>query len=71
MLILQRKAGESLLIGGNIEVKVLGYNEVSGVRIGVEAPKEIPVLRMEVHDRNQRQEAMANQPPRMGIKQAD
>jgi len=70
MLILQRRPGESILIGDNIEVKVMGFNEATGVRIGIEAPKEIAVHRMEVHDRIQRQEAMAN-PPMMGRKQAE
>lgn len=58
------------MIGENIEVKVLGYNESTGVRLGIEAPKEVTILRTEVHDRNQRQEAMAN-PPALSRKQAE
>lgn len=47
MLILSRKAGESLIIGDNIEITI---TEVSGdkVRIGITAPKEIQVLRKEL-----------------------
>ena len=50
MLILSRKNGESIVIGGNVEVQVM---EVKGqvVRIGIEAPKEIPVHRSEVYER--------------------
>lgn len=49
MLILSRKPGESLVIGPNIHVKIL---EVKGdvVKIGIEAPKELPVHRREVHE---------------------
>jgi len=50
MLILTRRAGESIIIRDDIEIKVLGVrgNQVS---IGVKAPKEIPVHRQEVYQR--------------------
>ncbi len=50
MLILTRKVGEALMIGGDVIVTVLG---ISGnqVRIGVNAPREVPVHREEVYDR--------------------
>jgi len=51
MLVLSRKRGESLVIdGGSIRVRVI---EVKGdsVRLGIEAPKEIPVHRHEVFER--------------------
>lgn len=57
MLILQRHPGESIMIGDNIEIKVMGYNETTGVRLGIEAPKEITINRMEIHERIQQQEA--------------
>lgn len=49
MLVLARKPGQSLLIGEGITVTVL---EVKGevVRIGVAAPREIPVHRFEVYE---------------------
>ncbi|PKM78894.1 MAG: carbon storage regulator [Firmicutes bacterium HGW-Firmicutes-13] len=49
MLILSRKSGQSLVIGENITVKIL---EVSGdnIKIGIEAPREIPVHRQEVFE---------------------
>ena len=49
MLILTRKANESIVINDNIKVTVV---EIRGdkVRLGVVAPKEIPVHRQEVYD---------------------
>lgn len=48
MLALTRKKGESLMINNNIEITVL---EVRGdqVKIGIAAPKEVPVYRKEVY----------------------
>lgn len=48
MLALTRKKGESLVINNNIEVTVL---EVRGdqVKIGIAAPKEVPIYRKEVY----------------------
>ena len=47
MLILSRKPGEALDINGKIEIKII---EVSGdkVRLGIEAPKDVKVLRSEL-----------------------
>ena len=47
MLILSRKKGESLVIGGDIEITVV---EVSGdrVRLGINAPGDVSVLRAEL-----------------------
>ena len=49
MLILTRKAGQNLVIGDNIIIKIL---EIKGdaVKIGVEAPKEVAVNRQEVYE---------------------
>lgn len=47
MLILRRKAGESLHIGDNIRITVVGVDE-GGARLAIEAPREIPVLREEL-----------------------
>ena len=48
MLALSRKTGESIVIGNDIEITVL---EVKGeqVKIGINAPKEVPVYRKEVY----------------------
>lgn len=47
MLILQRKAGESLLIGDGIEITVLSVDS-GRVRLAIEAPKSVPILRSEL-----------------------
>ena len=48
MLALSRKKGEALIINNNIEVTIL---EIKGdqVKIGISAPKEVPVYRKEVY----------------------
>lgn len=47
MLILSRKSGQSFVIGDNIEITI---TEIAGdkVKVGISAPKEIPVLRKEL-----------------------
>ena len=47
MLALTRKKGESIIINNNIEISIL---EMRGdqVKIGISAPKEVPVYRKEV-----------------------
>lgn len=51
MLILTRRIGEAVKIGENITVAVLGVKGLQ-VRIGIDAPKDVTVLREEVADRN-------------------
>ena len=50
MLILTRREGERITIGEDIEVVVLGVKG-SQVRLGVQAPKAVPVHREEVKER--------------------
>ena len=50
MLILTRRVGESLMIGDDVTITVLGVKG-SQVRIGVKAPKEVAVHREEILDR--------------------
>lgn len=50
MLILVRRTGESIMIGDAVEVKILGVRS-GQVKIGVEAPKDVPVHRQEVAER--------------------
>ena len=47
MLILQRKEGESLLIGDEVEVTVLAV-EAGRVRLAIQAPRSVPILRSEL-----------------------
>ena len=49
MLMVRRKVGERIVIGGGIEIYVTGSTS-RGVRIGIVAPKGVLVLRGEVHD---------------------
>ncbi|NLW22608.1 MAG: carbon storage regulator CsrA [Tissierellia bacterium] len=48
MLILSRKKDESIIIDGNIEVKILEIED-GKVRIGIEAPKNIDIFRKELY----------------------
>jgi carbon storage regulator len=50
MLVLSRREGEEIVIGGNIRVTVVSV-EGGKVRLGVSAPASVPVHRKEVHDR--------------------
>lgn len=48
MLVLSRKANESIMIGKDIEIKVLGVED-GKVKIGIEAPRDIEIHRKEVY----------------------
>jgi carbon storage regulator len=50
MLVLSRKIGEQITIGNSVKVTVLSFDR-GIVRLGIEAPKSIPVHRKEVHDK--------------------
>jgi carbon storage regulator len=50
MLVLSRKIGEIITVGNSIEISVLSYDR-GVVRLGINAPKSVPVHRKEVHDK--------------------
>ena len=63
MLVLSRQRDESIIIADNIKITIV---DIRGdkVRLGVEAPKEIPVHRREVYDAIRRVEKPESTPPR-------
>jgi len=55
MLILTRRVGETLMVGDDISVTVLGVKG-NQVRLGVNAPKEVAVHREEIYERIQQEQ---------------
>lgn len=69
MLVLSRRVGESIVLGSNIVVTVM---RVDGdlVRLGIQAPRDVPVHRLEIYEQVQRTNQSAAQsirrkPPRI------
>ena len=62
MLILTRRVGETLMIGDQVTVTVLGVKG-NQVRIGINAPKDLAVHREEIYQRIRKEQEGANAPP--------
>jgi len=60
MLIFSRRVGETIVIGENVCIRVLGIRG-NQVRIGTTAPDDVPVHRGEIHDRIQREKRKQTQ----------
>jgi carbon storage regulator len=58
MLILSRKPGESIVIDGRIKVTIIRA-EGEAIKVGIEAPSEVPVHRQEIYDEIQRSNQQA------------
>lgn len=57
MLILTRRAGETLIVGDDVSITVLGVKG-NQVRLGVNAPKDVSVHREEIYQRIQREKSL-------------
>ncbi len=69
MLILTRKIGESIVIGDDIVIKVVETGKNS-IRIGIDAPREITVLRQEVYESIQRENILSSKGDKSDITKA-
>ncbi len=67
MLVLTRKTNESIMIGDEVEVSVLAVAR-DKIRLGISAPREVPVFRKEVYIsiQEEREEAAAQRQPQNG-----
>jgi len=62
MLILTRRVGETVVIGDNVDVTVLGVKG-NQVRLGVKAPREVAVHREEIYERICKEQGEATPSP--------
>jgi carbon storage regulator len=66
MLILTRRVGETVMIGDDVTVTVLGVKG-NQVRVGVNAPKDVPVHREEIYERIRHEADVANAAAKRGV----
>lgn len=59
MLILTRRVGETVVIGDEVQVTVLGVKG-NQVRLGVNAPRDVSVHRQEIYERIQKEQGAAS-----------
>jgi carbon storage regulator len=68
MLVIRRRAGETLLIGDEVELEILEIS-ASQVKLGIRAPREIAVLRKEIRVTVEQNQAAAVQAPAAALEQ--
>ena len=61
MLILTRRAGETVMIGSDVSITVLGVKG-NQVRIGINAPRDVAVHREEIYERIKNEQSAAEAP---------
>ena len=66
MLVMRRRSGESLLIGGNIELEILDIS-ASHVRLGISAPPEVTVMRKEIYLTTQQNRTASRAVPQAAV----
>jgi len=59
MLILTRKLGESIIIDDNVQISVIEINK-NNIKIGVNAPRDLPIYREEVYLKIKEENAQAS-----------
>ena len=69
MLVLTRKTNQSIMIGDDIEVSVLAVSR-DKIRLGIAAPKSIPVFRKEVYLSIKADEAAGNGEVKAAVEEA-
>lgn len=66
MLVLKRKIGETVMIGDDIEITVLG-KEGDTVRLGIRAPRSVRVYRQEIYEEIKAENRSALQAPALDV----
>lgn len=69
MLVLTRKTGESIVINDDIVIKVVETSK-NNVRIGIDAPKEVTVLRHEIYESIQKENILSSKGVKSDIAKA-
>lgn len=70
MLILTRRYGESIMIGDDIKITIVGVDDYR-VKVGVSAPRDIEVHREEIYYSNKRKKAEAEKQQELDVSQTN